>query len=492
VNRCHQKLCVSGNENLTSTQNGPQGRSEPAVAFSGTSDSVHTAMAKHPKPVIRKRSQHSISRKDIDEDALRVMYRLNRSGHKAYLVGGGVRDLLLGRKPKDYDVSTDAEPQQIKKLFRNCFLVGRRFRLAHIRFGYHKIIETSTFRRQPAPLADPSDPKACLLNKDDNEFGSPAEDARRRDFTINGLFYDLKDFSIIDHVGGLPDLKKGMIRSIGDPNMRFREDPVRMLRAVRFASRLGFRIEARTRKAILKHYPEIKKAAPARLLEEIYRLFAFHAGEPALFLLWQTKLMSVLFPEVDAYVNKHGKDHAPIWRFLAALDSGEHWRGDPTPALMFAALLCDPIQKRAEALGVQADRQDFADLVENLVDPIAARSRMPKAARYRLIRILVDQQRMDAVLDPAPKGGNRRRGSSPSRFAAQESFPEALTLLEMRAASGTADPRVAAHWNELSAEIPQDTRGGEGSSEAPRQTEARAPRKPRRRRRKPRHEAPRD
>ena len=422
------------------------------------------------------------------------MSRLNRNGHKAYLVGGGVRDILLGRKPKDFDVSTDAEPKQIKKLFRNCFLVGRRFRLAHIRFGYHKIIETSTFRRQPAPLADPSDPNACIMSKDDNEFGTPAEDARRRDFTINGLFYDLKDFSIIDHVGGLPDLKKGMIRSIGDPNLRFREDPVRMLRAVRFASRLGFRIESATRRAILKHHREIEKAAPPRLLEEIYRLFAFHAGEPAFFLLWQTKLMSVLFPEVDAYVRKNGKDNAPIWRFLAALDSGEHWRGDLTPALMFAALLCDPIQKRAEELKMLDDHAAFAELVENLIEPIAARNRMPKAARYRLIRILVDQQRMDAAFLPPEKGNNRRRrGSSPTRFVGQESFPEALTLFELRAASGTADPSVLAQWIALASKARLSSKEDAPAADEGSSRTGEPPRKPRRRRRrKPRNEAPSD
>ncbi len=450
----------------------------------------------NPKPVIRKRSQHSISRKDIDEDALGVMRRLNRNGHKAYLVGGGVRDILLGRKPKDYDVSTDAEPQQIKKLFRNCFLVGRRFRLAHIRFGYHKVIETSTFRRQPTPPGDPLDPNACIMSRDDNEFGSPAEDARRRDFTINGLFYDLKDFSIIDHVGGLPDLKKGMIRSIGDPNVRFREDPVRMLRAVRFASRLGFRIESNTRKAILKHHGDIAKASPPRLLEEIYRLFAFHAGEPAFYLLWQTKLMSVLFPEVDAYLKEHGKDNAPLWRFLAALDSGEHWKGEPSPALMFAALLCDPIQKRAEKLKVAQDRVAFAELVEDLIEPISARNRMPKAVRYRLIRILSDQPRMDTMFAEGPKGSNRRR-SSPSRFAKQESFPEALTLFELRAASGCADPHVVARWNEVASLLPQqedntaNSPSHNGPSHASTQSTAPKPRRRRRRPRKPADEAPR-
>ena len=167
-----------------------------AFEFLCTSDTVQIMLLQ--KTVIIKRSQHTVSRKNIDKDALNVMHRLNRNGHKAYLVGGSVRDLLLGRKPKDFDVSTSAKPNQVKKLFRNCFLVGRRFRLAHIRFGYHKIIETSTFRRQPEPEGDADDPNASLIQKDDNAFGTPKEDAFRRDFTINGLFYDLKDFSIID------------------------------------------------------------------------------------------------------------------------------------------------------------------------------------------------------------------------------------------------------------------------------------------------------
>ncbi len=439
-------------------------------------------MANH-KTVIRKRTQHGLSRKDIDEDALKVMYRLNRNGHKAYLVGGGVRDLLLGRQPKDFDVSTDADPHQIKRLFRNCFLVGRRFRLAHIRFGYHKIIETSTFRRQPDPLADPDDPHSNLLHEDDNEFGTPEEDAKRRDFTVNGLFYDLKDFSIIDHVGGLTDLRKGVIRCIGDPNVRFREDPVRMLRAVRFASRLGFRIEARTRKAILKHHGEIEKAADARLLEETYRLFAFHAGEPAFFLLWQTKLMSVMFPEIDAYLKKNGREHAPLWRFLAALDSGEHWRGEPTPALMFASLLCDPIRKRADELGVNQEKGAYAKLVTELIEPIARRCRMPKAVRFRLIRILAEQERMDAALTPDAKNRKRQRRSSPSRFALQESFAETKALLEIRAASGVAEPHVLAYWDSVASEVRREA--GHTSAEE-RQTQHAGRSNPRRRRRRPR------
>lgn len=414
------------------------------------------------KTVIIKRSQHTVSRKNIDQDALNVMQRLNRNGHKAYLVGGSVRDILLGREPKDFDVSTSAKPNQVKKLFRNCFLVGRRFRLAHIRFGYHKIIETSTFRRQPEPDANADDPNASLIQKDDNAFGTPKEDAFRRDFTINGLFYDLKDFSIIDHVGGLTDLKKGIIRCIGDPNVRFREDPVRMLRAVRFASRLEFKIDPASRKAILKHYKDIETPPAARLLEETYRLFAFHASEPAFFLLWQTKLMSVMFPEVDKYLDKHGKEDSNLWRYLAALDSGEHCH-EPTSALMLATLLCDPVQTRISDIGYNNSPVKYADLVADLIEPIAARTSMPKRVKYRLMRILSDQIRLDDVLETPNKKGRSRRKTPPERIAAQESFPETKALLEIRASAGCADPKVLDFWTKIASKVKPETRKNDKS-----------------------------
>src|SRR5215213_11436484 len=202
-------------------------------------------------PRILPRPEHTLSRKAIDADALKVLYRLKNHGYIAYLVGGGVRDLLLGRRPKDFDIATDAHPYQIKKLFRNCWIIGRRFRLAHVKFG-SKVIEVATFRRQVAPgeevvqdgvpAPDPTTPEGEHLIHRDNTFGTPEEDAFRRDFTINALFYDIATFSIIDYVDGLDDLHAGIVRSIGDPEVRFKEDPVRMLRAVAFAARLNFTI----------------------------------------------------------------------------------------------------------------------------------------------------------------------------------------------------------------------------------------------------------
>src|SRR6266478_6933727 len=204
------------------------------------------------EPRIIPRDAHTVSRRDIDSDALKVLYRLRQFEHVAYLVGGSVRDLLLGRRTKDFDIGTSAHPYQVKKLFRNCWIIGRRFRLAHIKFG-SKVIEVATFRRQVAageevvqdgvPAPDPSTPEGEHLIHHDNTFGTPEEDAFRRDFTINALAYDIATFAIIDFVNGLDDLRAGIIRSIGDPLVRFKEDPVRMLRAIALAARLNFTID---------------------------------------------------------------------------------------------------------------------------------------------------------------------------------------------------------------------------------------------------------
>ncbi len=224
------------------------------------------------KPTILTRDQHCISRKQIDSDTLKVLYRLHRHGYKAYLVGGSVRDLLLGRQPKDFDIGTDATPNQVHKLFRNSFLVGRRFRLVHINFAGNKQIEVATFRRHPREDELPDDPDK-YFHFVQNVFGSPAEDANRRDFTINALFYNIADFSVIDYLGGLNDLKNQRLRVIGDPQIRFVEDPVRMLRAIEFSKRLNFSLDENIYSAISTHKELLATAAPARIREEIMELF---------------------------------------------------------------------------------------------------------------------------------------------------------------------------------------------------------------------------
>lgn len=270
------------------------------------------------KPVIIKRKDHCISRKNIDSDAVRVLYRLYRSGYQAYLVGGGVRDLLLGRQPKDFDVGTNARPNEIKRLFRNCFLIGRRFRLAHIVFG-KKTIETTTFRKTPATSPDSTD----KIQYDDNTFGTPEQDAYRRDFTINGIFYDISDFSVIDYVGGLKDLKKKVIRTIGNASERFQEDPVRMMRAIKFAARLEFTFERQTLAALKKYHSDILKASPPRVCEEIFRLFLFGSGERSMRLAYEVGLLSDIFPRLTSFIHANGKDHCEIWKYLKSLDEDE-------------------------------------------------------------------------------------------------------------------------------------------------------------------------
>src|SRR6202040_412618 len=233
------------------------------------------------EPRIVPREEHPLSRKDIDPDALKVLYRLRQGEYTAYLVGGSVRDLLLGRRPKDFDIGTSAHPYQVKKLFRNCWIIGRRFRLAHVKFGT-KVIEVATFRRQVAPgeevvqdgvpAPDPSTPEGEHLIHHDNTFGTPEEDAFRRDFTINALVYDIATFSIIDYVGGLEDLRKGVVRSIGDPEVRLREDPPALRRGGALPPRLDFTIDPPVLEAIRTHGHEISHSSPPRLLEEYYKI----------------------------------------------------------------------------------------------------------------------------------------------------------------------------------------------------------------------------
>lgn len=249
-------------------------------------------------PLILTRDQHAVSRKNIDENALKVLYRLHRHGYLAYLVGGSVRDLLLQRTPKDFDVGTDATPEQVKNLFRNCFLVGRRFRLAHLRFRGHQLIEVATFRRNPSEEELPDD-KDAHFHFVQNVFGTPAEDAFRRDFTVNALFYDISNFSIIDHLGGLRDLDERRLRMIGDPLVRFTEDPVRMLRALEFSARLDFAIDPEILSAIDQRRQLLSKASSARLREEILELFRHRVAGPVLRLAQRYGLLDQLFPDVD-------------------------------------------------------------------------------------------------------------------------------------------------------------------------------------------------
>jgi len=398
------------------------------------------------QPVIVPREQHAISRKQIDPDALKVLYRLHQNDHVAYLVGGSVRDLLLGRRPKDFDIGTSAHPYQVKRLFKNCWIIGRRFRLAHVRFGA-KTIEVATFRRllsaqelatavddaEPGSLPDgtsgdtsDSTERADRLLHRDNTFGTPEEDAFRRDFTINALFYDIGTFSIIDYTGGLQDLEEGVVRSIGDPVERLQEDPVRMLRAVAMAARLGFRIDEPIDSAIAAHRADIARSAPARLMEELYKLLRSGAAERAFRMLAERRLLEPIAQELQRGATDR------LWESLAALDAYRRRFDDIPDTLTNAVLLGSLLVPLGHAI-----RSSPAPVPDGEFrrEPRLALGMLPIPRRdvERLRQILGLQRRLiDMGLSPRARRALMHRGP----------FRDALTWLEIQGQV----PEVIEHW----------------------------------------------
>ena len=395
-------------------------------------------------PTIIPRAAHPISRSLIDPDALRVLNRLRQFDHVAYLVGGSVRDLLLGRRPKDFDIGTSAHPHEVKRLFRNCWIIGRRFRLVHVKFGT-KTIEVATFRRQlseaevveqeaaaaeaaeQAAAAEPGRRDRPAAHPRDNTFGTPEEDAFRRDFTVNALFYDIATFSIIDYTSGLEDLKARVIRSIGDPNVRFGEDPVRMLRAVVLAARLDFSLDPDVVLAIRKHAPLIAKASQARLLDEFYKILRSGASEHAFRQLADVGLLEHLAPEL---IKDNGQ---ALWPFAAALDGYRHRFEAPPETLTNAILLGTLLAPQ----GLQPARRPrrFEDGTEPEPDPPATLGRMqlPRRDIERLRQILGLQRRLlDLEASPRARRSVLHRGP----------FSEAMTWLEIHGGA----PEVLEHW----------------------------------------------
>ena len=427
----------------------------------------HTSRKGSSQPDVLARPEHPVSRKDIDPDALKVMYRLNRFGHTAYLVGGSVRDLLLGRRPKDFDIGTDATPRQIRKLFRNCYLVGRRFKLAHIKFG-QTIIETSTFRREPEGLDGPIRAADHRL-RPDNAFGTPAQDARRRDFTVNALFYDIRTFSIIDHVGGFKDLKEEVIRCIGDPNLRFKEDPVRMIRAVRFAAKLGFTIEEESWLAIGRHSRAILTAAPSRMMEEILRLFSVQATERAFDLLHQGGLMGEMFPEIQSFLGRDVPEKELFRTMLRTLDrvGAEGWA--ISPAVQLASLSYAPLRASMEETHRRGSHGVPAPMVYDFLDSIARRFQMPRKIVYQVVLLLALQKKLSSP----PQTGQK------PRLLRHPLFAHALTLLTIiTRATGKSQDAVQA-WQRLAAEVLGSEKGDVAATaqSRPRRKKGRRPRR---------------
>ncbi|MGA2412023.1 MAG: polynucleotide adenylyltransferase PcnB [Candidatus Binataceae bacterium] len=293
------------------------------------------------EPSILERAEHPISRRDIDSNVLKVLYRLIAAEHVAYLVGGSVRDLMMGRRPKDFDVATSAHPQQVRDIFRNSRMIGRRFRLVHVFFGAQNI-EVATFRRRSEEVLDAGDP----MIRQDNTFGTPEEDAFRRDFTINSLFYDPRTFRVIDYTGGVSDLKARLIRTIGDPEVRMREDPVRMIRAVRFAAKLGFQIEEETAAAIRRNCSDLTKASAPRMVEEIFRTVGTAGAAQALVLMERLGLLRVLIEPLSAHLRDTIKadeelESARAVRNLAALGDVIGAEGEQPRPMVLACLFAE-------------------------------------------------------------------------------------------------------------------------------------------------------
>lgn len=345
-------------------------------------------------PVVYKRPEHCISRKNIDADALKVLYRLSQLGYTAYLVGGGVRDLLMGREPKDFDVGTSAKPNEVKKVFRNCFLVGRRFRLAHVRFG-EKVIETATFRRNSQTVGEIIE-HASEGPFEDNTFGTPETDAYRRDFTVNGLFYDIKDFSVIDWVGGMRDIEKKIIRAIGDPEIRFQEDPVRMMRAIKFSSRLGFKIEKKTAAAMQKHHKCILTASIPRVCEEVFRLFPYGHSAEAFKQMYEYGMLGDLVPALGGFLDANGGAKTLV-KYLKVLDEYETMmtkKGFEVSNGLRAALLMTPV--------FRAEKKDGAGrrVMQSLVDAL----KIPKATYFTAVTLMESMRRLGV----SPAKGKQR------------------------------------------------------------------------------------
>ncbi len=390
--------------------------------------------------VVVDRSSHSISRRRIPENVLKVLYRLHRSGYRAYLCGGSVRDLLMDRTPKDFDLATDAHPMEIRRLFRNSRIIGRRFRLVHVIFQ-DMIVEVATFRREPERLAvEEGEGEENLLITDDNTFGTPLQDARRRDFTINALFYNIADFSVIDYIGGLEDLNAARVRVIGDPDIRFREDPVRMMRAIEFASRLDFQIEEGTHAALIRHKGDILKASPPRVSEEILELLRRGWSRGAMRLLVDTGLLEPLLPEIYRAIVGDGLPY--FWKMLEVLDrTVQAGRKISDSVLLSVLLLPWVIEELEREEARRAGRMRIAEVVifiRDLIQPVCARMALPAGTRHQMEQALETLWRL---LEPPT---DRR---SQFRFVYREPFNDALALLELYALSSGKYVDIFRQWH---------------------------------------------
>jgi poly(A) polymerase len=430
---------------------------------------LNSSSTSRPAPRVIPRAEHAISRSNISKEALKVLYGWKKAGHAAYLVGGGVRDLLLGREPKDFDVATDASPEQIRAVFRNCRLIGRRFRLAHIHFG-REIIEVATFRAQ---LDSEGEGDVHMENGRiirDNVYGTIEEDVWRRDFTVNALYYDIRDFSVVDYVGGYEDVQNGVLRLIGDPEQRYREDPVRMLRAVRFACKLGMRIEPETEAPMRELAPLLGDISPARLFEEVLKLF--HGGY-ALQTYEQLRhydLFGQLFPMTERALarEENGFPNILLAESLRSTDNRIAEGKPVNPAFLFAALLWQPMQEYLPKL--REEGMPEVQAIQVATDKAFTRLRETTSIPRRFALMVKEVYVLQARL-------MNRAGRRPLRLLELSRFRAAYDFLVLRAIADETLHETADWWTRI-----QEVEGDEREAML-----LPAPKKKRRRRRsKPR------
>jgi poly(A) polymerase len=400
------------------------------------------------EPAVITRPEHPVSRANISPNALKVLYRLRDAGYQGHLVGGGVRDLLLGREPKDFDIATDAHPEDIRRLFRNCRLIGRRFRLAHVLFG-REVIEVATFRA----LQENRESEARHVDADgrivrDNVYGTLEEDAFRRDFTVNALYYNISDFSVIDYAGGVDDLNAGVLRLIGDPETRFREDPVRMLRAVRFATKLGFRMHPDTERPIAGLAGLLADIPPARLFDEMLKLFMGGGALANFEALRHYNLFGQLFPLTEQTLT-HEEQHFPLTLISHGMENTDRRiaAGKPvTPAFLFAVFLWQPVRERAAQL--EAAGQHPAQAMQHAGSQIIAEQArvmsIPKRFSLPMREIWMLQLRL------ARTGGRRSL-----RALAHPRFRAAYDFLLLRGQAGEVPEALGQWWTEFQEQNPQ-------------------------------------
>lgn len=402
------------------------------------------------------RSQHIVSRANISDAALKVLYKLKDAGFQAYLVGGGVRDLLLGREPKDFDVATNATPEQVRQSFRNCRLIGRRFRLAHVYFG-NEIVEVATFR------GTGSDDGEVVLKRTkqhdrlvengmivrDNIYGTIEEDALRRDFTVNAMYYNIVDFAVLDFANGLEDLQQGRLRLIGDPELRYREDPVRMLRAVRFMCALGFTLDAACEAPLWNLGHLLHSVSAARLFEEVLKLFLSGNGLNVFEKLRHYNLFAYLFPQTEISLAREEQQFPRILvhKGLAATDDRVRVGKQVTPAFLLALLLWEPVRLRQIAL--ESEGQLPAAAVYQAAGEVLVRQHhhvaVPKRFALQVREIWLLQHRFGA-----------QRGKKPLRLFTHPRFRAAYDFMLLRAAVGELDQSVADWWNRFQSSHPHE------------------------------------